>query len=72
MIKAQKIFDEAVLLPVESRAQLIDKLLQSIHPVQKDIEELWAMEAEKRVEEIKRGKVNTIPGDKVFKQILCK
>lgn len=70
MIKPQELFDEAVSLPVEMRAQLIDKLLQGIHPIQKEIDELWAAEAEKRVEEIKSGKVKTIPGDEVFKKIL--
>ncbi|HJX45935.1 MAG TPA: addiction module protein [Patescibacteria group bacterium] len=68
-MKTQELFDEAVSLPVEIRAQLIDKLLRSIHPVQKEIDELWAAEAEKRVEEIKSGKVKTIPGDEVFKKI---
>ena len=58
-----------ISLPVEIRAQLVDKLLRSLHPVQKEIDELWAAEAEKRVEEIKSGKVKTIPGDKVFSKI---
>jgi putative addiction module component (TIGR02574 family) len=69
MIKTKELFDEAVSLPVEIRTQLIDKLLHSIHPVQKEIDELWALEAEKRVEEIRSGKVKTIPGDEVFKKI---
>ena len=70
MIKSQELFDEAVSLPVEIRTQLVDKLLRSLHPIQKEIDELWAAEAEKRVEEIKSGKVKTIPGDEVFKKIL--
>ncbi len=70
MIKTEELFDEAVSLPVEIRTQLVDKLLRSLHPIQKEINELWAAEAEKRVEEIKSGKVKTIPGDKVFKKIL--
>ena len=70
MIKSAKLFDEAVSLPVEIRTQLVDKLLRSLHPVQKEIDKLWAAEAEKRVEEIKSGKVKTIPGDEVFKKIL--
>lgn len=69
MIETKDLFDEAVSLPVEIRTQLVDKLLRSLHPVQKEIDELWAVEAEKRVEEIKNGKVKTIPGDKVFKKI---
>ena len=47
MIKTQELFDEAVSLPVEIRAQLVDKLLRSLHPVQKEIDELWAAEAER-------------------------
>lgn len=69
MIKTKELFDEAISLPVEIRTQLVDKLLRSLHPFQKEIDELWATEAEKRVEEIKSGKVKTIPGDKVFKKI---
>ena len=69
MIKTNELFDEAVSLPVEIRTQLVDKLLRSLHPIQKEIDELWAAEAEKRVEEIKSGKVITIPGDEVFKKI---
>lgn len=69
MIKTDELFAEAVSLPLDIRMQLVDKLLQSLHPIQKEIDELWAEEAEKRVEEIKSGKVTTIPGEGVFKKI---
>jgi len=36
---------------------------------QKEIDSLWSIEAEKRVEEIKLGKVKLIPGDEVFEEI---
>ncbi|MBI4654881.1 MAG: addiction module protein [Nitrospirae bacterium] len=71
-MKSHELFDEAVSLPVEIRTQLVDKLLRSLHPVHKEIDELWAAEAEKRVEEIKSAKVKTIPGDEVFKKILSR
>ena len=69
MIKTKELFDEAVSLPIEIRMQLIDKLLRSVQPAQKEIDALWAKEAEKRFEEIKSGKVKTVPGEKVFKKI---
>jgi putative addiction module component (TIGR02574 family) len=67
--KTEELFDEAISLPVEARAQLVDKLLQSLNPTQTDIDKLWAREAEKRVDDIKKGKVKTVPGEQVFKKI---
>ena len=69
MSKTEDLIAEAVSLPVEIRTQIIDKLLQSLNPSWKDIDELWAKEVEKRVEEIKTGEVKTVPGEKVFKKI---
>ena len=69
MIKTDDLIAKALLLPVEVRTQLADKLLQSLNPGQKEIDEAWAAEAEKRVQEIRTGKVKTIPGGEVFKKI---
>ena len=69
MIKTKELFDEASSLPIEMRMQLVERLLRSLNPVQKEIDKLWAKEAEKRVEEIRSGKVKTIQGEKVFKKI---
>ncbi len=69
MVKADKLISEAESLPIEMRAKLADKLLKSLNPSQKEIDALWAKEAEQRVEEIKTKKVKTIPGKKVFKEI---
>jgi putative addiction module component (TIGR02574 family) len=69
MIKTEDLIDEAISLPVETRTLLVDKLLQSLNPTQTEIDVLWAKEAEKRVEEIRTGKVETVPGDQVFRKI---
>lgn len=69
MIKTDELFAEAVLLPVDVRTQLVDTLLRSLNPMQKEIDKMWADEAEKRVEEIRSGKVKTIPGEEVFNKI---
>ena len=34
-------------LPVDIKTKLIEKILNSLHPSQKEIDELWAKEAEK-------------------------
>ena len=69
MTKANKIISMAESLPIDIKTQLIDRLLNSLHPSQKEIDELWAKEAERRVNEIKTGKVKTVPGEKVFEEI---
>ncbi|MBI5190440.1 MAG: addiction module protein [Nitrospirae bacterium] len=56
-------------LPVDMKTALVERLLDSLHPSQKEIDALWAKEAEKRVEEIRTGKVKTIPGDEVFREL---
>jgi hypothetical protein len=40
-----------------------------MHPTQPEIDALWADEAEKRASEVRSGKVKTVPGDRVFKEI---
>ncbi|MEW6104348.1 MAG: addiction module protein [bacterium] len=56
-------------LPIDIKTELVEKILDTLHPTRKEIDVLWAKEAEKRVEEIKTSKVKTIPGDEVFKEI---
>ena len=68
-ILAEKIYGEVLDLPSEERLQLIDRLLQSVTPIDKSIEKAWIDEAEKRYREYKEGKVKAIPGDEVFRKI---
>ncbi len=65
----EKLINDAICLPVEIRTKIVEKLLLSINPINKEIDELWSEEAERRVEEINTGIVKTIPGEEVFKKI---
>jgi putative addiction module component (TIGR02574 family) len=56
-------------LPIYIKTKLIEKILDTLHPTQKEIDELWAQEAERRVKEIKSGKVKTIPAEEVFGEV---
>ncbi|MEA3499858.1 MAG: addiction module protein [Candidatus Marinimicrobia bacterium] len=69
MLNANELISVAESLPLELKTELLERLLYSLNPSQKKIDELWAKEAEKRVEELKTGKVKAIPGEKVFKEI---
>jgi len=69
MLDANKLIAMAESLPIDLKTRLIESLLNSLHPSQTEIDALWAVEAEMRIEEIKSGKVQSIPGDEVFKSI---
>ncbi len=68
-MNANDLLATAESLPLELKIQLINKLLSSIDPTRKEIDELWAKEAESRVADIASGKVTPIPGEKVFREI---
>lgn len=69
MINTEKLISEVISLPTDIRTLLVSKLLESLNPSTREIDELWAIEAELRVDDIKKGKVQTIPGEDVFKEI---
>jgi putative addiction module component (TIGR02574 family) len=69
MIKTDELIAEAISLPVDFRTLLVNELLESLNPSKKEVDELWAKEAEQRVEEIQTGSVKTIPGEAVFQEI---
>lgn len=68
-IKTNELISMVESLPVDIKTKLVEKILDSLHPSQKEIDELWAKEAERRIDEIKMGKVKTISGEDVFKEI---
>lgn len=69
MIKTDELISEAISLPIDIRTQLINRLLISLNPERRDIDEFWMKEAEKRLKDIKTGKVKTVPGEQVFQEI---
>ena len=56
-------------LPIDIKTDLVEKILASMHPIEKEIDEEWKKTAEDRVAEIKAGNVKLIPGDEVFDEI---
>jgi putative addiction module component (TIGR02574 family) len=66
---AEKIYDEVLDLPADQRLGLIDKLLESINPSITFIQEAWVKEAEQRLKNYREGKVQSIPGEEVFRRL---
>ena len=68
-MNTQELITEVISLPVEDRALIVDCLLKSLNHGEPDIEKTWAEEAQRRLEELRSGKVRAIPGDVVINNL---
>jgi putative addiction module component (TIGR02574 family) len=67
-MKTTDLIAEAIALPVEERAMVVDSLLKSLNPPETDIDKRWASVARRRVAELRSGEVKAVPGDEVFEK----
>jgi putative addiction module component (TIGR02574 family) len=68
-LKQEELFDEIDVLPIDLKTKIVDKILNSINPIDKSIDDLWIKEVNKRKDEIESSKVTLVSGDEVFKKI---
>ena len=62
-VAAARIAEEALALPVEDRADLADRLVQSLDADGDHVwRDQWEREARKRLEEVRSGVVRLVPG----------
>jgi putative addiction module component (TIGR02574 family) len=60
----EQIAAEALALPSEARALLADRLVESLDPAEDGyIRQLWAAEVLRRRDDVRSGRIKTIPGD---------
>lgn len=62
---AKKVLEEALALPSEDRAKLVEALADSLDAAEIELSPAWTSEIERRVEAIERGESRLIPGDEV-------
>lgn len=66
----EQIAEEALALPSEARALLADRLVESLDPAEDGyIRQLWMREAKRRVDEVRRGEVQTVPSEVAFAEV---
>jgi len=66
MSLAEEIFMEVAPLKPVDKLQLVDKILESLNPMSKEIEQVWAKESEDRVEAYENGQISSISEKDVF------
>ena len=68
--QGKQLLAEALNLPPIERAEIIEELLSSFEfPSRRTIDELWAHEAENRIDAYERGEITAIPAKEVFEKI---
>ena len=66
----EQIVDGALGLPSEARALLADRLVESLDPAEEGyIRRLWVAEALRRRDEVRSGRVQTIPAEQALAQV---
>lgn len=70
LLRVEEITEGALALPSEARALLADRLVESLDPAEDGlIHQLWAVEGQKRLEQLRSGAVEAIPGDEAMAKL---
>jgi putative addiction module component (TIGR02574 family) len=67
-MSTKKILEQALQLKPEERFIVIETLLKSLDEPDKKIDEIWALEAEKRLNAYREGRLEGIPMEEIFKE----
>ncbi len=69
-LTVEEITTEAMQLSVSSRAELAEKLVESLDFSEEgDVQQAWSKEAIQRRDDVRSGKVQTIPGEQVLAEV---
>ncbi len=66
----EELVEQAMTLPPEARARLAAILLESLDAGDLGtVDRLWRAEAQRRLDDIRSGRVQTIPGDEALQRV---
>jgi len=66
----ERLAEQALKLPSESRARLADLLIESLDAEALGrVDRLWVAEAKRRRDDVRAGRVKTIPGDQARRKV---
>jgi putative addiction module component (TIGR02574 family) len=72
--EVSEVLEKALALSMQDRGLVIDRLIASLDegPAEEGVEEAWADEIKRRVDEIRSGKVKMIPGEEVLRRLAAR
>ena len=66
----EQVVENALALPSEARALLADRLVESLDPAEDgQLRDLWVAEARRRRDDVRSGRVKTIPHDEALARV---
>lgn len=69
-VDIEQITRQALALPDDARALLADQLAESLDPLEDaGVRAAWMAESNRRIEEIRSGKVKPIPGEEALARV---
>jgi putative addiction module component (TIGR02574 family) len=68
--KSQVLLKEALKLTANERAEVAEQLIASLdEAADTDVEQAWQEEVQRRLQQVERGEVNTIPWEEVQRRL---
>jgi putative addiction module component (TIGR02574 family) len=69
--QVSEILEKALALSTQERGLIIDRLIESLddEPAEERVEAAWDEEIKRRVDDIRSGRVKTIPGEQVLQRL---
>jgi Putative addiction module component len=68
-MKTAELIEEVASLPIEERARVLDTLLCSLNSPTSAIDAIWMEIAQHRLDDLRTGRVEAVPGQLVFERI---
>ena len=68
-MSTKELINEIACLPVEERARVLDSILRTLNPPDKNIDRKWIEVAKRRLADVKAGRVKLIAGNQVFNKL---
>jgi putative addiction module component (TIGR02574 family) len=69
--QVSELLEKALTLSTQERGLLIDRLIETLdnEPVEEGVGAAWDAEIKRRVDDIRSGRVKTIPGEQVLREL---
>jgi putative addiction module component (TIGR02574 family) len=69
--QVSELLEKALALSTQERGLLIDRLVETLDndPAEEGVEAAWDEEIKRRVDDIRSGRVKTIPGEQVLREL---